>query len=158
MIAEGERLVHIMDCNVCHTPKKFTPKGPQPDISRLLSGHPADEKLPPIPEGVISVTGWGGLFNHNLTSWVGPWGISFGSNLTPDIESGIGGWTEDIFIESMRTGTYMEAARPFLPPMPTYDRLTDEELRAMFAYLRSIKPVGNEVPEAKLAPKPTQQK
>jgi cytochrome c1 len=74
------------------------------------------------------------------------------------MESGIGGWTEDIFIESMRTGMHMEAARPFLPPMPTYDRLTDEELHAIFAYLRSLKPVENVVPEAKLAPRPSQEK
>jgi mono/diheme cytochrome c family protein len=156
VIASGERLVHNMDCNVCHTPKVMTPQGPQPDASRLLSGFPADEKIPPVPEGLIGPTGWGGLFNNCLTAWAGPWGVSFGSNLTPDIKTGIGSWTEEDFVESMRTGMHMEAGRPFLPPMPTYARLTDEELHAIFIYLRSIKPVPNDVPEPLLPPKPDQ--
>ncbi len=153
-IAAGERLVHNMDCNVCHTPKVMTPQGPKPDASRLLSGFPADEKLPPIPEGLIGPAGWGGLFNNCLTAWAGPWGVSFGSNLTPDNKTGIGSWTEEDFVESMRTGMHMEGGRPFIPPMPTYSRLTDEELHAIFSYLRSIKPVMNDVPEPKLPPKP----
>ncbi|UCH80943.1 MAG: hypothetical protein JSW20_14585 [Nitrospiraceae bacterium] len=148
MIAVGERLVHNMDCNVCHTPKVFTPSGPKPDISRLLSGYAADEKLPPVPEGQIGPHGWGGLYNNSLTAWVGPWGVSYGSNLTPDHETGIGSWTEEIFVEAMRTGRHVGSARPFLPPMPTYSRLTDEELHAMYVYLRSIKPLKNAVPKA----------
>lgn len=152
VIASGERLVHLLDCNVCHTPKLLTPQGPQPDSSRLLSGHPAAEKLPLVPDGLIGPTGWGGVFNNNMTAWAGPWGVSFGSNLTPDIDTGIGGWTEEIFAEAMRTGTHVEEGRPFLPPMPTYVSMTDEELHAVFTYLKSIKPVGNSVPGA-LPPK-----
>jgi mono/diheme cytochrome c family protein len=148
VIASGERLVKLLDCNVCHTPKLFTPEGPQLDFARLLSGHPADEKLPPVPEGLISATGWGGVFNNNLTAWAGPWGISFATNLTPDVDTGIGGWTEEIFSKSIRTGMHVEEARPYLPPMPTYALLTDEEVQAMFAYLMSIKSIGNAVPEA----------
>ena len=146
-IAAGERLVHNLDCNVCHTPKVFTPEGPRPDASRLLSGHVGGEKLPPLPDGLIGPAGWGGVFNNHLTAWAGPWGVSFGSNLTPDAETGIGRWSEEDFVESMRTGTYVGEVRPFLPPMPTYSRLTDEELHAIFVYLRSIPPIGNEVPE-----------
>lgn len=145
-IAAGERLVHNLDCNVCHSPKVLTPQGPRPDTARLLSGYRASEKLPPLPAGLIGPSGWGGVFNHDLTAWAGPWGVSFASNLTPDAETGIGAWSEGDFIVSLRTGTYVEGARPFLPPMPTYDQLTDEELRAIFAYLRSIPPVANAVP------------
>ena len=148
VIASGERLVHNMDCNACHTPKVFTSEGPQLDLSRLLSGHPADEKLPPVPEDLIGPTGWGGVFNNNLTAWAGPWGVSFASNLTPDTDTGIGSWSEEIFVDAMRTGTHVGETRPFLPPMPTYARLTDEELHAMFAYLTSNKPISNAVPEA----------
>jgi len=155
-IASGERLVHNLDCNVCHTPKILTPRGPQPDPSRLLSGYPADEKIPPVPEEVIGTTGWGGVFNNDLTAWAGPWGVSFGTNLTPDDDTGIGGWTEEMFVEAMRTGTHQEEGRPFLPPMPTYSRLSDEELNAIFAYLRSIKPIRNTVPTA--LPPPSVQK
>ena len=158
VIASGERLVHNMDCNVCHTPKVFTPQGPQPDSSRLLSGHPSDEKLPTIPEGAISPTGWGGIFNNSLTAWAGPWGVSFGSNLTPDHKTGIGSWTEEIFVHAMRTGTHVGKARAFLPPMPTYSRLTDVELHAIYTYLKSIKPIINAVPEALPPLQPSQQK
>ena len=147
LIAAGERLVHNMDCNVCHSPKVFGPQGPQVDASRLLSGHRAAETVAPIPGNALGPTGWGGLFSNGMTAWAGPWGVSFGSNLTPDAKTGIGNWTAETFIESMRTGTHIDQGRPFLPPMPTYSRLTDEELRAMFAYLQSIPPVENEVPE-----------
>jgi len=153
-IASGERLVHNMDCNVCHTPKVLTPRGPQPDPARLLSGHPADEALPPLPEGWLG-SGWGGAFSRSLTAWAGPWGVSFASNLTPDPETGLGSWSEKLFVESMRTGTHQEQGRPFLPPMPTYDRLTDEELHAIFAYLRSIPPVVNAVPPPRPPASPT---
>ena len=148
LIEQGERLVHNMDCNVCHTPKVMTPQGPGWDQARLLSGHPEAERLPPLPPNLIGPEGWGGVFSQGLTAWVGPWGASFGSNLTPDLDTGAGGWTEEMFIEAMRTGTHIEDAKPFLPPMPTYARLTDGELRAMFAYLKSIKPVVNVVPDA----------
>ena len=150
-IAEGERLVHNMDCGACHTPKVMTPQGPRPDTDRLLSGHPAAETLPPLPEAILGPGGWGGLFNVHLTAWAGPWGVSFASNLTPDEETGIGSWPVELFTESMRTGTHVGETRPFLPPMPTYARLTDGELRAIYHYLRSIKPVANEVP-APIAP------
>lgn len=156
VIASGERLVHIMDCNVCHTPKVMTPEGPRPDPSRLLAGHAADEKLPTLPDALIGPKQWGGVFNNNMTAWAGPWGISFGSNLTPDMDTGIGGWTEEIFVESMRTGMHMEEGRPFLPPMPNYARLTDEELHAMFTYLKSINPIRNSVPTP-LPPPPAAQ-
>ena len=146
VIASGERLVQNMDCNTCHTPKVFTQQGPQLDVSRLLSGHPADEKPFAVPAGLISPAGWGGLFNNSLTAWAGPWGVSFASNLTPDRRTGIGLWTEEIFVSSMRTGTHVGYGRPFLPPMPTYSRLTDAELHAIYSYLKSIKPVNNAVP------------
>jgi len=146
LIAEGRRLVQTHDCNVCHTPKVMTPRGPQPDPARLLSGQPAGELPPPVPQGVSGPGGWGGLFSASMTAWAGPWGTSFGSNLTPDPETGIGDWTFEVFSESLRTGMYVGEIRPYLPPMPTYDQMTDEELHAIFAYLRSIDPVRNEVP------------
>lgn len=136
----------LLDCNVCHTPKVFTAEGPRPDPSRLLSGHPSDEKLAPVPGGLIGPKGWGGVFSNGMTAWSGPWGTTFGTNLTPDPETGIGDWTEDIFSDAMRSGAHVGGARPVLPPMPIYDRLTDGELHAIFTYLQSIKPVENRVP------------
>ena len=151
-VAAGERLVALLDCNVCHSPKVFTAEGPRPDPSRLLSGHPSDEKLAPVPGGLIDPQGWGGVFSNGMTAWSGPWGTTFGTNLTPDPETGIGDWTEDIFSDAMRTGAHVGGARPVLPPMPVYDQLTDEELHAIFSYLQSIKPVGNPVPEFRPPP------
>src|SRR5262245_14387767 len=46
-LERGKYLVNIGGCNDCHTPLKMGAKGPEPDLSRMLSGHPEDAKLPP---------------------------------------------------------------------------------------------------------------
>jgi mono/diheme cytochrome c family protein len=147
-IRRGEYLVNLGGCNDCHSPKIFTPKGPMPDPDRLLSGHPSNEKLPNLPKDLIDPDKWGGLFSNDLTAWVGPWGASFASNLTPDEQTGIGLWTEELFIKTMRTGKHLGAGRDILPPMPWYSlaKLSDDDLKAIFAYLRTIKPIKNLVP------------
>jgi hypothetical protein len=73
--------------------------------------------------------------------------VSFTANLTPDA-TGLGPWSAEQFIQTMRTGKHLGVGRPILPPMPWYDigQLTDEDLRAIFSYLRTIKPVPNVVP------------
>ncbi len=147
-IERGEYLVTIGGCRDCHTPKVFGPEGMGFDTERQYSGHPADEVLPPVPEGVLGMDGWGALFNHNLTAFVGPWGISFAQNLTPDKETGLGSWTEQMFINAMRTGKHMGEGRPILPPMPWFNLMhaPEDDLKAMFAYLQSVKPIHNPVP------------
>jgi hypothetical protein len=89
------------------------------------------------------------LFNHNITAFVGPWGVSFAANLTSD-ETGIGNWTEAQFFKAIREGKYkgMDNTRPLLPPMPwnMYRNATDDDLRAIFTYLKSTAPVENRVP------------
>ena len=149
LIKRGEYLVFFGGCNDCHTPKLFTPKGPEPDSNKLLSGHPSTAKLPEVPQGIIGPEQWGALTNNDLTAWVGPWGISFAANLTPDKRTGLGGWTEELFIKTMRTGKHLGDGREILPPMPWYSlaALTDGDLKAIFAYLKSIKPIENEVPQ-----------
>ena len=52
------------------------------------------------------------------TAFAGPWGVSFTANLTPDKETGLGKWTEEMFIATMRTGRHQGKGRPMLPPMP----------------------------------------
>src|SRR4030095_7117770 len=91
----GEYLVNYGGCSDCHTPKIMTSKGPAPDPSRLLSGHPANAQLPPVPPGVVGPNPgqWGAITNNDLTAWVGPWGTSYAANLTPDVATGLGGWT-----------------------------------------------------------------
>ena len=154
MIERGLFLVTLGGCNDCHSPKKMTPKGPAPDGAMLLSGHPANEKLPEVPPNIIGPDKWGAITNNNLTAWVGPWGISYASNLSPDPETGTGAWNDEFFIRILRTGKFMGAGRDLLPPMPWYDiaKLNDADLKAILAYLKSLKPVKNQVPAAVLAP------
>jgi len=145
-VEHGEHLVNSIGCHDCHTPKLFTENGMELDTSRLLSGHPANETLPPYnSETAKSYV----LFSGGFTAVVGPWGTSFAANLTPD-DTGTGSWTEAQFINSIRNGKYkgLDGSRDLLPPMPwpSYRNLSDDDLKAIFAYLQSIKPVENLVP------------
>ena len=85
---------------------------------------------------------------------MGPWGTSFAANITPDNATGIGGWTAEHFIKTMRTGKHLGIGRPLLPPMPWFDIavLNDADLKAIYVYLKSMKPVQNAVP-APIPPK-----
>jgi mono/diheme cytochrome c family protein len=145
-VARGRYLVWTLACHDCHTPKKMGPNGPELDTDRLLSGHPEGTELPPPPKAVgpwVASTTW------DLTAWSGPWGISYPFNLTPDENTGIGSWSEETFVQALRTGRHMGVSRPILPPMPweVYRNLTDEDLRAVYAYLRSIPKIHNRVPQ-----------
>jgi hypothetical protein len=147
-VQRGEYLALIGGCHDCHTPKVFGPNGPELDMKRTLAGHPADEILPPVPPDALGPGKWGALTVGGLTAWVGPWGTSFSANLTPDA-TGLGPWTEQEFIQAMRTGKHAGVGRPILPPMPwfNYAKMPDEDLKALFAYLRSLPPIANKVPE-----------
>ena len=144
-VARGRYLVSTIGCGDCHSPKIFGPEGPIEDESRLLSGHPEGTVLdtPPALGG-----SWVAAAASDLTAWVGPWGISYTFNLTPDENTGIGSWSEETFVGALRTGRHMGVSRPILPPMPWqfYRNLTDEDLRSIYAYLRTIPPVHNRVP------------
>lgn len=152
-VERGRYLVTFGGCNDCHTPLKMGPTGPQPDISRMLSGHPHDLVMPPAP-AANGPWVWAGAGTN--TAFAGPWGVSYARNLTPDKVTGLGIWTEEMFIKTMRTGRHMGVSRPILPPMPwqNLNALNDDDLKSVFAYLRSIKPIQNEVPDAVLAPPP----
>ena len=145
-VKRGEYLVTIGSCNDCHTPAKMGPNGPEPDLSRLLSGHPADMQLPPAPKLEAP---WLASVTATMTAWSGPWGVSYTANLTPDPETGLGKWSEQNFVEAMRTGRHMGRGRPILPPMPVawIGKMTTQDLKAVFAYLKSIPPIQNRVPD-----------
>ncbi|UCG63317.1 MAG: c-type cytochrome [Candidatus Zixiibacteriota bacterium] len=147
-IERGEYLVNIGGCHHCHSPKIMTDKGPEIDPDRILSGHRSSSATPGVPPGIIGPESWGALTNRELTAWAGPWGVSFASNLTPDEVTGIGAWLESSFIQAMRNGKHLGTGRPILPPMPWQDigRLSDDDLQAIFAYLKSLKPINNMVP------------
>jgi hypothetical protein len=146
-VERGRMLIVGGGCHDCHTPKKMGPNGPEADMDRMLSGHPESEGVPqpfkPIPGSPYVIH-----INGHLTAWSGDWGVSFAANLTPDENTGIGIWTEDMFLAALKQGKHMGKSRPILPPMPWnwYGQLPDEDLKAMFAYLKSIKPIANRVP------------
>jgi hypothetical protein len=143
----GEHLVTIGACNDCHTPKKMTAQGPVLDSTLLLSGHPAQMPYPDVDR--IEMETKGLAVTQTLTAWVGPWGVSFAANLTSDA-TGIGNWQEENFFIAIREGKFkgIRSARSLLPPMPwdMYMHFTDDELKAIFAFLKSTKPVNNIVP------------
>jgi len=146
-IARGRDLIIGGGCHDCHTPKILTPAGPEADMSRALSGHPESQVISaPFaqPEGIP----WTTHTNDHLTAWSGAWGVSFAANLTPDENTGLGIWTEQMFIDALRQGKHMGQGRQILPPMPWnyYGQLDDEKLRDMFAYLQSLPAISNRVP------------
>ncbi len=150
MIERGKYLITAGGCHDCHSPKVFGPQGPKIDETKILSGHPAEMQLAEFDPAILE-PGKYILFTQDVTAAIGPWGASFAANLTPDNETGIGTWQPEMFINALRTGKHLGAGRPILPPMPweMVGKLTDEDLQAMFAYLKSIPPVKNKVPDPK---------
>lgn len=145
MVQRGKYLVDAVSaCGHCHTPRA----GAEYNMDMYLAGHPANAPYPRynfsmMQQGIFILT------SPQLSAFSGPFGTSFASNLTPDNETGLGEWTEEMFIGAMRTGRHqgVESNRKILPPMPTkhYAQMNDADLKAIWAYLRTIKPVKNEV-------------
>jgi mono/diheme cytochrome c family protein len=149
LVTRGKYLTTIGLCNDCHSPKKFGPHGMSLDEERIFSGHPEGSPLPAVDAKSLKPGGWV-LFSGDLTAAVGPWGITYSANLTPDSTTGIGAWSEETFVKTLRTGKHLgqEGGRPVLPPMPweMVKQMTDEDLKAVYTYLQSLPPVKNRVP------------
>jgi mono/diheme cytochrome c family protein len=147
MVQRGEYLVTIMGCHDCHSPKIVGPQSSQIIPELMLSGYPSDRPLLKVETEAFK-KGWA-LLNSDLTSAAGPWGVSFAANLTSD-PTGIGSWTEENFRRALKEGKYkgMPGGRTLLPPMPwfNYANISDEDVSALFAYLKSTPPVRNVVP------------
>lgn len=156
MIKHGEYLVATIGCGDCHTPKKMTDHGPVPDMDRFLSGYNASVPLGEYDTTLANSGRWA-LFYGDLTAAAGPWGLTFASNLTPD-PTGLGNWTYDNFRKVMKEGKYkgIDNSRPIMPPMPwqNFANLSEDDLKSIFEYLKTIKPVNNLVPQAHLNPPP----
>lgn len=119
-LARGKYLAAVMDCGGCHMPGAFTGK---PDASRFLAGESIGFEIPGL-------------------------GIFYPPNLTPDRDSGLGKWSEADIVKAVRTGVRPDG-RELAPAMPwrAYAALSDGDARALAAYLKSLKPVANKVPE-----------
>jgi len=128
LVERGAYLVgSVMVCHNCHTPR-----GPQgPDLSRALSGG---SQVFDEPRFKVS-----------------------GSNITPDKDTGIGGWSDAELKRFLVSGKRPDGTR-VAPIMPTafYDVLTARDLDALTAYLRSVPAVRHEVPapEYRMTSKP----
>ena len=114
-------------------------------MAQYLAGHPAQVVLPEPPR---AAGGWLWSGAATNTAFAGPWGISYAINLTPDNGTGIGLWTEQVFVNALKTGRHMGVGRTILPPMPwpAYAEMTDQDVRAIYAYLRTIDAKVNKVP------------
>jgi len=148
-VKRGEYLVQIAGCNDCHSPKKMGAHGPEVIPELMLSGYPSDRPIAKPDKATIS-NGFA-IFVPDLTSASGPWGTSFAANLTPD-PTGIGSWDLAQFKKAFTQGKFkgQDGGRMLLPPMPwaSFTKMTNEDVEAIFAYLKSIKPVKNAVPLA----------
>lgn len=140
----GKYIVTTGGCNDCHTPWTMGPQGPAPDMTRMLSGHPAGMVITE-PAKLTPPWMWGG--DVSMTAFSGPWGVSFGANLTPDSATGLGAWSQADFTAALRTGKHKGTGRPIMPPMPwpSMTNMTDLDLASMYLYLRTIPPISNKV-------------
>lgn len=152
-VERGRYLATVAGCNDCHTPWRLnqTLHMPERDWSRMLSGHPTgapdpSSDLKPSDMAVIGPT---------MTSFRMPFGVVYAANLTPDKATGLGEWTEEMFVGALRKGTHMGGdGRVILPPMPweLIGQMSDDDLKAVFAYLKTVPAIHNDVPENKVPP------
>ena len=119
-VERGRYLAQIAGCGDCHTPGYFLGS---PDMSRFLGGSDVGFEIPGV-------------------------GTFYGPNLTPDDATGLGTWTEDQIVAAIRTGATPEG-RGLVPvmPWPNLSALSDEDAYAIAAYLKSLDPVVNAVPD-----------
>jgi mono/diheme cytochrome c family protein len=74
----------------------------------------------------------------------------YSANITPDKETGIGNWTDEEIIRAIREGKDKDGKIIFPPmPVPTYNNMSDADVKAIVAYLRTLKPISHKVEESK---------
>ena len=151
----GEHLVKVGGCNDCHTPKKMGPNGIELDMSLMLSGHPA--QMPPADFDPKEAAKKGLIVTQTFTAWTGPWGTTYAVNLTSD-STGIGNWKEEQFVKCLHEKKWMglDNTRPLMPPMSLMPvtEMSEDELKAIFAYLKTTPALKNVAPQAALLPPP----
>ena len=118
-IKRGQYLVTLGGCNDCHTPGYFFGK---PDMARFLGGSDVGFEIPGL-------------------------GVFHGPNLTPDHDTGLGGWSSDQIVAAITKGQRPDG-RQLAPIMPwhAFANLTAQDVRAIAVYLKSLQPVKNKVP------------
>jgi len=118
-VARGKYLATVGGCTDCHTPGHFLGKE---DATRYLGGSDVGFEIPGL-------------------------GVFVGPNLTPDKATGLGNWTAKQIVTAIKTGVRPDG-RQLVPVMPwkNLSILTNGDAYAIAAYLKSLKPVSNQVP------------
>lgn len=117
-VSRGAYLARIMDCGGCHTPGAMAGK---PNEAMHLAGADVGFGVPGL-------------------------GVFYPPNLTPDPETGLGGWSEEEIVKAVRTGQRPDGRELVVMPWRSYAALTDEDAAALAAYLKSLPPTANHVP------------
>jgi mono/diheme cytochrome c family protein len=117
-LARGRYLLRVLACGDCHTPGTLYGV---PDTTRLMAG--------------------------SELGWRGAWGVSYPPNLTPDLVTGLGDWTEAQIVTALREGRRPDGSA-LLPPMPwpDYAALTDDDANALAAALKDLPPIKHQEP------------
>jgi len=153
LVARGQYLATLMACADCHSPhddKGGLVKG------REFSGHPEGAPLPTWNPEMLK-QGNLATIAPTLTAFAGPLGVAVAPNLTPDMETGLMGvMTLETLTQSFRTGNHWKGGRPVMPPMPVpfYKDIKDEDLKAIYTFLKSLPAVKNKAPDSTFTPPP----
>ncbi len=124
-VERGQYLVQLLGCGACHTDGALTGA---PDRQRLLAGSR------------VGIAYTSPLENRNP-------GVIYPANITPHMETGIGGWSNQQIANAIRAGVGGHGSdRIETMPWQGYALMTDEDLDAIVAYLRTIPPVEHRVP------------
>ncbi len=125
LVERGRYLVELLGCGACHTDGAFAGA---PDMEKLLAGSRT------------------GIARTNPLESEFP-GVVYPSNITPDIATGIGGWSDIQIANAIRAGAGAHGGRRIATmPWQAYAKLFDDDVDAIVAYLRSIPAIRHEVP------------
>ncbi len=119
-ITHGKQLTRVYGCVTCHS--AYDEKGFMIENLKLAGGLK-----------------WG----------IGPYGYVYSMNLTSDKETGLGSWTDEEIKRGITKGIRKDGSRsiPFPMPWTSFANFTDDDLNAIVAYLRTVAPVSNKMPE-----------
>ena len=125
-VQRGEYLVELLGCGSCHTDGALEGV---PDFDKALAGSSI---------GIAFSNPMGNRYP----------GIVFPPNLTPDPDTGLGGWSDKQIANAVRYGAGRHTSRRIvIMPWQGYSKMTEEDVTAIVAYLRSIPAVRHDVPE-----------
>ena len=125
-VKRGEYMVELLGCGACHTDGALQGV---PDFDKALAGSSI------------------GIAYNNPAGTDRP-GVLYPPNITPDEETGIGSWSDAQINRAIRAGLGKHAGRRIaVMPWQGYSKMSDEDIDAIVAYLRSVKPVRHKVPD-----------